>query len=191
MPTVMVSGSKSAQAGLRSMSFVPAARLMPLRPVEPILSFDPQEVGTEIALKPRYTKIPTSLPRFWEASQAQYMIASGREGFATAAGFASNGYGAHSPGGYSLLACLVAEVVLTFFSLLVIMGSTDRRAPVGFAPIGIGFALTLIHLISIPVTNTSVNPARRHGLPLSELRLQRAERVEHGSFGMLQFWQGE
>jgi aquaporin Z len=92
-----------------------------------------------------------------------YIIADGKPGFSTAAGFASNGYEAHSPGGYSLVACLVAEVVLTFFFLMVILGSTDSRAPAGFAPIAIGFALTLIHLISIPVTNTSVNPARSTG----------------------------
>ena len=89
-----------------------------------------------------------------------YVIASGKQGFELAGGFACNGYGTHSPGGYSLLACLVAEVVLTLFFLLVIMGSTDERAPKGFAPIAIGLSLTLIHLISIPVTNTSVNPAR-------------------------------
>lgn len=93
-------------------------------------------------------------------SAVLYVIASGRQGFSLAAGFASNGYGEHSPGGYSLLACLVAEIVLTMFFLLVIMGSTDDRAPKGFAPIAIGLSLTLIHLISIPVTNTSVNPAR-------------------------------
>lgn len=92
-----------------------------------------------------------------------YVIASGREGFTTAAGFASNGYAAHSPGGYSLLACLVAEVVLTLFFLLIILGSTDERAPQGFAPIAIGLGLTVIHLISIPITNTSVNPARSTG----------------------------
>jgi aquaporin Z len=92
-----------------------------------------------------------------------YLIASGSAGFSTAAGFASNGYGTHSPGGYTLLACLVAEVVLTFFFLLVILGSTDKRAPQGFAPIAIGLALTLIHLIGIPVTNLSVNPARSTG----------------------------
>jgi len=92
-----------------------------------------------------------------------YVIASGKEGFSLAGGFASNGYGAHSPGGYSLLACFVAEVVLTMFFLLVIFGSTDDRAPKGFAPIAIGLCLTLIHLISIPVTNTSVNPARSTG----------------------------
>jgi aquaporin Z len=97
------------------------------------------------------------------ASGVLYVIASGREGFSTAAGFASNGYGAHSPGGFSLLACLVAEVVLTMFFLLIILGSTDERAPKGFAPIPIGLGLTLIHLISIPVTNTSVNPARSTG----------------------------
>jgi aquaporin Z len=95
---------------------------------------------------------------------ALYIIASGKEGFDLAGGFASNGYGAHSPGGYSLLSCLVAEVVLTFFFLMIIMGSTDRRGvPAGFAPIAIGFGLTLIHLIGIPVTNLSVNPARSTG----------------------------
>ncbi len=92
-----------------------------------------------------------------------YVIASGKTGFDVSGGFASNGYGAHSPGGYSLLACLVAEVVLTFFFLMVIMGSTDKRAPAGFAPIAIGLCLTLIHLIGIPVTNLSVNPARSTG----------------------------
>jgi len=97
------------------------------------------------------------------ASGVLYVIASGKEGFSTAAGFASNGYGAHSPGGYSLLACLVAEVVLTMFFLLIILGSTDERAPKGFAPIPIGLGLTLIHLVCIPVTNTSVNPARSTG----------------------------
>jgi aquaporin Z len=92
-----------------------------------------------------------------------YLIASGRPEFSLAAGFASNGYGLHSPGGYSLIACFVAEVVLTAFFLLVILGATDQRAPKGFAPIAIGLGLTLIHLISIPVTNTSVNPARSTG----------------------------
>jgi aquaporin Z len=92
-----------------------------------------------------------------------YVIASGRSAFDVSGGFASNGYGAHSPGGYSLVACLVAEVVLTFFFLMVIMGSTDKRAPTGFAPIAIGLCLTLIHLIGIPVTNLSVNPARSTG----------------------------
>jgi aquaporin Z len=97
------------------------------------------------------------------ASGVLYVIASGKEGFSLAAGFASNGYGAHSPGGYSVLACLVAEVVLTMFFLLIILGATDKRAAAGFAPIPIGLGLTLIHLISIPVTNTSVNPARSTG----------------------------
>jgi aquaporin Z len=92
-----------------------------------------------------------------------YIIASGKDGFDLSGGFASNGYGAHSPGGYSLLACLVAEFVLTLFFILIIMGSTDRRAPAGFAPIAIGLGLTLIHLIGIPVTNLSVNPARSTG----------------------------
>ena len=91
------------------------------------------------------------------------LIASGKPGFDLAAGLASNGYGAHSPGGYSLGACLVAEVVLTFIFLIIILGSTDRRAPQGFAPLAIGLALTLIHLIGIPVTNLSVNPARSTG----------------------------
>ncbi len=97
------------------------------------------------------------------ASAVLYVIASGKEGFSLSAGFASNGYGAHSPGGYSLAACFVAEVVLTLFFLFVIMGSTDKRAPQGFAPIAIGLCLTLIHLIGIPVTNLSVNPARSTG----------------------------
>ena len=95
-----------------------------------------------------------------------YVIASGQAGFDVSAGFASNGYGEHSPGGYSLLAALVCEVVMTGFFLFVIMGATDSRAPVGFAPIAIGLCLTLIHLISIPVTNTSVNPARSTGVAL-------------------------
>ena len=97
------------------------------------------------------------------AAGVLYVIASGRPGFSVAAGFASNGYGAHSPGGYSLISCFVAEVVLTLFFLLIIMGATDRRAPSGFAPIAIGLGLTLIHLIGIPVTNLSVNPARSTG----------------------------
>ncbi len=92
-----------------------------------------------------------------------YVIASGKAGFTTAAGFAANGYAAHSPGGYTLTSALVAEIVLTFFFLMVILGSTDKRAPQGFAPIAIGLGLTLIHLIGIPVTNLSVNPARSTG----------------------------
>ena len=95
-----------------------------------------------------------------------FLIASGKADFSTAGGFASNGYGEHSPGGYSLLAALVAEVVLTAFFLIVILGATGKSAPAGFAPIAIGLALTLIHLISIPVTNTSVNPARSTGVAL-------------------------
>jgi aquaporin Z len=93
-----------------------------------------------------------------------YLIASGKVGFNLSAGFACNGYGAHSPGGYSLLAALVSEVVMTMMFLLIILGATDKRAPQGFAPIAIGLGLTLIHLISIPVTNTSVNPARSMGV---------------------------
>ncbi|MEO8604128.1 MAG: aquaporin Z [bacterium] len=92
-----------------------------------------------------------------------YLIASGKADFSLAAGFASNGYGEHSPGGYSLLAGLVAELVMTFMFLIVILGATHARAPIGFAGMAIGLALTLIHLISIPVTNTSVNPARSTG----------------------------
>jgi aquaporin Z len=92
-----------------------------------------------------------------------YVIAHGNSAFDIADGFASNGYGLHSPAGYSLSACLVVEVVLTFMFLLIILGSTDRRAPQGFAPIAIGLGLTLIHLIGIPVTNLSVNPARSTG----------------------------
>jgi aquaporin Z len=97
------------------------------------------------------------------AAGVLYVIASGKAGFDLSGGFASNGYGAHSPGGYSLLSCLVAEVVLTGFFLMIIMGATDRRAPAGFAPIAIGLGLTLIHLVGIPVTNLSVNPARSTG----------------------------
>jgi aquaporin Z len=92
-----------------------------------------------------------------------YLIASGAAGFDLAGGFASNGYGEHSPGGYSLTAALVCEVVMTFMFLIIILGATDKRAPAGLAPIAIGLGLTLIHLISIPVTNTSVNPARSTG----------------------------
>jgi aquaporin Z len=97
------------------------------------------------------------------ASGVLFIIASGKTGFDLAGGFASNGYGLHSPGGYSLAACLTCEIVLTFMFLMIILGSTDKRAPQGFAPIAIGLGLTLIHLISIPVTNTSVNPARSTG----------------------------
>ncbi len=92
-----------------------------------------------------------------------YLIASGKTGFSLADGFAANGYGEHSPGGYSLVAALTAEIVLTFIFLLIILGATDKRAPQGFAPIAIGFGLTLIHLIGIPITNLSVNPARSTG----------------------------
>lgn len=93
-----------------------------------------------------------------------YLIASGKAGFDVSAGFASNGYGEHSPGGYSLLSALITEVVMTMMFLLIILGATDARAPAGLAPVAIGLGLTLIHLISIPVTNTSVNPARSLGV---------------------------
>ena len=93
-----------------------------------------------------------------------YMIASGKAGFELSAGFASNGYGEHSPGGYDMVAALTTEIVMTFMFLMIILGATDHRAPQGFAPLAIGLGLTLIHLISIPVTNTSVNPARSTGV---------------------------
>ncbi|MGY4535599.1 aquaporin Z [Pseudomonas sp. TE3786] len=95
-----------------------------------------------------------------------YLIASGKAGFELSAGFASNGYGAHSPGGYSLTAAAITEVVMTAFFLLIILGSTSKRAPAGFAPLAIGLSLALIHMISIPVTNTSVNPARSTAVAL-------------------------
>lgn len=97
-----------------------------------------------------------------------YLIATGKAGFELSAGFASNGYGEHSPGGYSMLAALICEVVMTMMFLFIIMGVTDKRAPEGLAPIAIGLSLTLIHLISIPVTNTSVNPARSTAVALFE-----------------------
>ncbi len=106
-----------------------------------------------------------------------YVIASGQAGFDAAAGFASNGYGIHSPGGYSMIAGLITEIVMTFMFLIIILGATDKRAPMGFAPIAIGLGLTLIHLISIPVTNTSVNPARSTGVALFQ-----------GSWAISQLW---
>lgn len=106
-----------------------------------------------------------------------YIIASGQAGFDAAAGFASNGFGEHSPGGYSLTAALVTEIVMTFMFLIIILGATDKRTPKGFAPIAIGLGLTLIHLISIPVTNTSVNPARSTGVALFQ-----------GSWAISQLW---
>ncbi|CAM3395533.1 aquaporin Z [Arcobacter aquimarinus] len=106
-----------------------------------------------------------------------YIIASGKAGFDITAGFASNGYAEHSPNGYSLISVLVAEIVMTFMFLLVILGSTDKRAPSGFAPIAIGLALTLIHLITIPVSNTSVNPARSTAVAIFE-----------GTWAMEQLW---
>lgn len=116
----------------------------------------------------------SEIPHYWvsqvlgatAAAAALYVIASGNAEFGLASGFAANGFGEHSPGGYTLGAALVAEILLTFFFLLIIMGATDGRAPAGFAPLAIGLGLTLIHLISIPVTNTSVNPARSTGQAL-------------------------
>ncbi len=106
-----------------------------------------------------------------------FIIASGKTGFDVSAGFASNGYGVHSPGGYNLISAFVTEVVMTFIFLFIIMGSTDKRAPQGFAPIAIGLGLTLIHLISIPITNTSVNPARSTGVA-----------IYAGGWALLQLW---
>jgi aquaporin Z len=100
------------------------------------------------------------------AAAVLYVIASGAAGFSLSDGFAANGYGDHSPGGYSMIAALIAEIVLTFFFLIIILGATDKLAPAGFAPLAIGLSLTLIHLISIPITNTSVNPARSTGQAL-------------------------
>ena len=100
------------------------------------------------------------------AAAVLFFIASGASGFDASGGFASNGYGAQSPGGYSMGAALVAEIVMTAFFVIVILGATDKRAPAGFAPIAIGLCLTLIHLVSIPVTNTSVNPARSTGVAI-------------------------
>jgi aquaporin Z len=111
------------------------------------------------------------------AAAVLYMIASGKPGFDASAGFASNGYGEHSPGGYSMQAALLTEVVMTMFFLIVIMGSTDRRAPAGLAPLAIGGCLVLIHLVSIPVTNTSVNPARSTGVAIFQ-----------GSWALQQLW---
>jgi aquaporin Z len=111
------------------------------------------------------------------AGAVLYFIASGKPGFDASAGFASNGFGEHSPGGYSMQAALVTEVVMTLFFLLIILGSTDRRAPAGMAPVAIGLGLTLIHLVSIPVTNTSVNPARSTGVALFQ-----------GSWALQQLW---
>jgi aquaporin Z len=112
------------------------------------------------------------------AAAVLYLVASGQPGFdVTASGFASNGFAEHSPGGYSLLAGMVIEVVLTAVFLIVIMGATDKGAPAGFAPIAIGLALTLIHLVSIPVTNTSVNPARSTGVALFQ-----------GTWALSQLW---
>ena len=111
------------------------------------------------------------------AAGVLYLIASGKAGFDASAGFASNGYDDHSPGGYSMQAALICEVVMTFFFVMIIMGATHGRAPAGFAPIAIGLALTLIHLISIPVTNTSVNPARSTGVAIFQ-----------GSWALSQLW---
>jgi len=131
------------------------------------------------------------------AAAVLYAIASGKAGFSLAGGFAANGYGEHSPGHYSLGAAMLAEIVLTFFFLMVIMGATDARAPKGFAPIAIGLALTLIHLVGIPVTNTSVNPARSTGpaifaggWALAQLWLFWLAPIVGGALGGLVYWLG-
>ena len=124
-------------------------------------------VGGRFAAKDLLLYIVSQVIGAISAAAVLYLIASGKAGFdATTSGFASNGFGEHSPGGYNIVSALVIEIVLTAFFLIIIMGATDKRAPAGFAPIAIGLALTLIHLISIPVTNTSVNPARSTGVAL-------------------------
>lgn len=121
-------------------------------------------VGGRFSVKDLFPYIAAQVLGALAAGGVLFVIASGKTGFDVHAGFASNGFGAHSPGGYTLLAAAVTEVVMTMIFLFVIMGATDKRAPQGFAPIAIGLCLTLIHLISIPVTNTSVNPARSTGV---------------------------
>lgn len=133
--------------------------------------------GNRFPAKELFPYIISQLVGAIAAGGVLYIIASGKIGFDVSAGFASNGYGDHSPGGYSLISAFTIEVVLTFIFLLIIMGSTDKRAPQGFAPIAIGLGLTLIHLISIPVTNTSVNPARSTGVALYT-----------GDWAILQLW---
>ena len=124
-------------------------------------------VGGRFAAKDLLPYIVAQVIGAISAAAVLYLIASGKAGFdATTSGFASNGFGEHSPGGYNIVSALVIEIVLTASFLIIIMGATDKRAPAGFAPIAIGLALTLIHLISIPVTNTSVNPARSTGVAL-------------------------
>jgi aquaporin Z len=120
-------------------------------------------VGRRFAVKDLAAYVVAQVAGGIAAAAVLYVIASGKNGFDLAAGFAANGYGAHSPGAYSLTACLTLEVVLTFMFLMIILGATDARAPKGFAGIAIGLGLTLIHLIGVPVTNLSVNPARSTG----------------------------
>ncbi len=119
--------------------------------------------GRRIPVKDILPYILAQLAGAFVGAGILFVIASGRTGFDASSGFAANGYGVNSPGGYSLVAALIAEVVMTFFFLVVILGATDRRAPQALAPVAIGLALTLIHLVTIPVTNTSVNPARSTG----------------------------
>lgn len=134
-------------------------------------------VGGRFSLKELFPYIISQVAGGIVAAAVLYVIASGAANFDVTAGFASNGYGEHSPHGYSLVAALVIEIVLTAFFLMIIMGATDKRAPAGFAPIAIGLALTLIHLISIPVTNTSVNPARSTAVAIFQ-----------GSWAIEQLW---
>lgn len=134
-------------------------------------------VGGRFSSKELFPYIISQVAGGIVAAAVLYVIASGAANFDVTAGFANNGYGEHSPHGYSLVAALVIEIVLTAFFLMIIMGATDKRAPAGFAPIAIGLALTLIHLISIPVTNTSVNPARSTAVAIFQ-----------GSWAIEQLW---
>lgn len=134
-------------------------------------------VGGRFSSKELFPYIISQVAGGIVAAAVLYVIASGAANFDVTAGFASNGYGEHSPHGYSLVAALVIEIVLTAFFLMIIMGATDKRAPAGFAPIAIGLALTLIHLISIPVTNTSVNPVRSTAVAIFQ-----------GSWAIEQLW---
>ncbi|HOE83295.1 MAG TPA: aquaporin Z [Myxococcota bacterium] len=134
-------------------------------------------VGGRFSAKDLAPYIVSQLVGAIAAAAVLYLIASGKAGFDVTAGFATNGYGEHSPAGYSMIAALVCEVVMTMMFLLIIMGATDKRAPAGLAPIAIGLGLTLIHLISIPVTNTSVNPARSTGVA-----------IFHGGWALSQLW---
>ena len=163
---VLAAGFPKVGIGLAGVSLAFGLTVL----VDPLVTdVDPGGVSLGLAVSRRFPmrELPTyvagQLAGALAASAVLYGIASGAEGFTLAGGFAANGFGDHSPGGYTLAAGFLAEFVLTFFFLFVILGATDSRAPAGFAPIPIGFALCLIHLIGIPVTNVSVNPARSTG----------------------------